>query len=429
MKLKRTTMMASAFLALSLVATGCGSDSDGGGSSGGGDASDSIEVFSWWTSGSEADALQVLIDTYAADTGGKVENAAVSGGGGANARQALATRLQGGDPPDSWQIHPDQDTVAAVEDGTVEDISSIYEDNGWEKVIPQAVLDMVQVDGKYYSVPVNAHRANVLWTNPTLLKDNGISWDASTTPEQFMADAKKLSDAGVTPLCLGDKDIFAASQLLETLIIGQVGADGWKKLNSGDMSFDDDAVKTAVQEYVDLLGMANKDHSALTWDQAAVMVGEGKCAANLMGDWAYGELLNKGYKEGTDFSYVTMPGTSDVFDFVGDAFVKPTDGPNAAGEEAWLKLLLDPKVQADFNLKKGSTPIRTDVALDDFPPYQKEAANDFRSNTIVSSLAHAEIAPAEFAQAYADAVTALNGDKNVDNFTNAMKNNQDSLLG
>jgi glucose/mannose transport system substrate-binding protein len=422
MTAKRVTKMAGALLALGLATTACG------GAGGGGGNSDKLEVFSWWTSGSESDALNVLLEKYESETGEEVVNAAVSGGGGSNAQQALQTRLQGGDPPASWQLHPDKDLFAAVEDGTVADITNLYEENGWADVMPQAIVDMVQSDGKFYAVPVNAHRANVLWTNPGLLEKNGISWDASTTSDQFMADAKKLSDAGVTPLCLGDKDVFAASQLLESLIMAQVGADGWNELFTGDRDFDDDGVKTAVENYTKLLDMANKDHSALTWDQAAIKVAEGDCAANLMGDWAYGELLNKGYKESEDFGYVAMPGTGDIFDFVGDAFVKPVDGPNPDGEDTWLTILMDPEVQAEFNLKKGSTPVRTDIPLDDFPPYQKEAANDFRTKSIVSSLAHREVAPAEFAQVYADAVTALNGDQNVDSFLKTMTDSQE-LLG
>jgi glucose/mannose transport system substrate-binding protein len=420
-------MLASACLAIGLVASACGGAGDGGSS--GGDSS-KLEVFSWWTSGSESDALQVLIDKFDSVTGEKVVNAAVSGGGGSNARQALATRLQGGDPPDSWQLHPDEDLFAAVQDGTVADITSLYDDNDWTKVIPQAVLDMLSQDGKYYAVPVNAHRANVLWTNPKVLSDNGITWDSSTTEDQLMSDVQKLSDAGVTPLCLGDKDVFAASQLLENLILGEIGADGWKQLVTGDLAFDDSKVKTAVENYVTITNAANKDHAALTWDQAAINMAKGDCAANLMGDWAYGELLNKGYKENTDFGYVTFPGTGSIFEFVGDAFVKPADNaPNSKGEDSWLKVLLDPKVQADFNLKKGSTPIRTDVDTSSFPPYQQQAATDFRSLDIVSSLAHFEAAPSEFDQAFADAVTALNGDGNADNFVQTMSDAQSSLLG
>lgn len=425
-KRKRTTLFAGALVALSLAATACGSS---GGSSDAG-KSNKLEVFSWWTSGSESDALKVLQTKFQSDSGQQFINAAVSGGGGSNAQQALQTRLQGGNPPDSWQLHPDKDLASVVKDGLVADVSSMYEKNGWADKMPKTIVEMVQNDGKFYAVPVNAHRANVLWTNPKILKANGINWTNSTTAEQFMSDAQKLSSAGVTPICLGDKDVFASTQLLETLIIGRVGADGWNGLFNGGAKFDSPEVKQAVSDYVQLLGMTNKDHSALTWDQAAINVAKGQCASNLMGDWAYGELKSKGYKENTGFGYVTMPGTSDVFDFVGDAFVKPAkDGPNPQGEDTWLTTLMDPRVQADFNLVKGSTPVRTDVPLDKFPPYQKQAATDFRSKTIVSSLAHREVAPAEFAQAYADAVTALNGDKNVGTFLRTMADAQSNLLG
>ncbi len=159
-------------------------------------------------------------------------------------------------------------------------------------------------------------------------------------------------------------------------------------------------------------------------------VPQGKCAANLMGDWAYGEMVNKGFKEGSGFAYIPFPGTSDTFLFVGDAFVKPADNaPDPGAEDIWLKVMLDPKVQADFNLAKGSSPVRTDVSLDGFPPYQKAAAQDLRSLKIVSSVAHHQGAPAEFAQIYLDAVTSLNGDKNVDAFLKKMTTAQQSATG
>ena len=67
---------------------------------------DSLEVFSWWTSPGEAKALQALFDAFtAANPGVKVVNATVAGGAGVNAKAVLQTRLQGEQPPDSWQTH------------------------------------------------------------------------------------------------------------------------------------------------------------------------------------------------------------------------------------------------------------------------------------------------------------------------------------
>src|SRR5258708_25055238 len=65
-----------------------------------------LEVFSWWTSGGEAAALDALFSTYKKqDPGVQIINATVAGGGGSAARPVLQTRLAGGNPPEPWQDH------------------------------------------------------------------------------------------------------------------------------------------------------------------------------------------------------------------------------------------------------------------------------------------------------------------------------------
>jgi glucose/mannose transport system substrate-binding protein len=341
----------------------------------------------------------------------------------------LATRLQGGNPPDSWQLHPDQDLMSAVEDGTVADITDLYKSQGWDSQLPETVKAMLQKDGKYYAVPVNAHRANVLWTNPGVLKKAGVEITDSTTPAEFIADLPKLKAAGAAPICLGAKDAFAPAQLLENFILAGVGPEGWKQLMTGKLAFDDAKVRTAVQQFATALANVNSDSAVLTWDQAALQTAEGKCATTLMGDWAFGELIGKGKKDGTDFSHVTFPGTAKVFEYVGDAFAIPAkNAPNAAAEKIWLEQLLKPEVQAQFNLKKGSAPVTSGASLDGYPDYQKNAAKDFQTLPIVSSLAHAQGAPAEFATTYSDAVTSFLGSKNVEALLKTMTSAQKTQL-
>ena len=428
--LKRAALAVTTAGVLALSACG-GAGSTGGtgpsGSAGGG----TLEVFSWWTSGSEAAALDVLKEGFtAASPGVTFKNAAVSGGGGSNARTVLATRLQGGNPPDSWQLHPDQDLFSVVEDGSVADLTDLYEENGWADKLPEAVNTMLQVDGKYYAVPVNAHRANVLWTSPAALKKAGVTWTDSTTVDQFVSDLPKIKSAGVTPVCLGAKDPFAPAQLLETIIMANVGADGYQQLVRGELPFDDAKLRTALEQFKTVLDNVNNDSAVLSWDQAAVNTANGKCASTLMGDWAFGELTNKGKKDGADFSHIAFPGTAQIFDFVGDAFVIPAENaPNPDAEKVWLTQLLDPKVQSEFNLKKGSAPLNKDASLDGYPDYQKKAAQAFQTLTIVSSLAHGQSAPAEFATTYTDAVTSFLGSKNVDAFLKTMTEAQQNQLG
>ncbi|MBN1146171.1 MAG: carbohydrate ABC transporter substrate-binding protein, partial [Anaerolineales bacterium] len=66
------------------------------------EAKSQLEIFSWWTAGGEADGLNAMFGIYGDKYPGvEIVNATVAGGAGSNAKAVLATRMQGGDPPDS----------------------------------------------------------------------------------------------------------------------------------------------------------------------------------------------------------------------------------------------------------------------------------------------------------------------------------------
>jgi glucose/mannose transport system substrate-binding protein len=69
-----------------------------------------------------------------------------------------------------------------------------------------------------------------------------------------------------------------------------------------------------------MLDYQNSDHSALSSDQAVGKVIDGSSAFNMMGDWAHGEFVKAGARDGEDFGWVSHPGTDDIFIIVTDAF-------------------------------------------------------------------------------------------------------------
>jgi glucose/mannose transport system substrate-binding protein len=123
-----------------------------------------IEIFSWWTAGGEAEGLQELFNIYSKlYPGVEIINATVAGGAGAQAKAVLKTRMLGGDPPDTFQVHAGHELIDTwVRTGFMEPITFLYKEEGWEKVMPKGILDIVSYNGEYWSVPVNIHRANVL---------------------------------------------------------------------------------------------------------------------------------------------------------------------------------------------------------------------------------------------------------------------------
>jgi glucose/mannose transport system substrate-binding protein len=148
-------------LALSIAACG-GSDSSDDATQNA-KATKKLEVFSWWTSGSEDAALKELFSTFkTADPGVTITNGAVAGGGGSNAQAVLQTRLQGNNAPDSWQTHPGLAIAQYVDAGYVADLSSVQKKLG--DVMPKALVDAQSKDGKVYGVSTGAHRATCCGT-------------------------------------------------------------------------------------------------------------------------------------------------------------------------------------------------------------------------------------------------------------------------
>jgi len=381
-----------------------------------------LEVFSWWTSGGEAVALDTLFQAVKkADPGVQIINATVAGGGGSAARPVLQARLAGGNPPDSWQTHPGLELIGQyVAANYCEPVTDIYKSEGWDKVVPKDLIGLVSKDGKAYAVLVGVHRGNVLWYNKKVLEKNGIKVGDKMTFDEFFAAAEKLKAAGVTPLAVGDSGIWATAQLFENTLLGTVGPQGWADLFAGKMAWDDPKVKQAAQTYGKMLGYQNADHSALSWDQAVKAVIEGKCAFTSMGDWTYGELVKAKLKDNEDFGWVSHPGTDGAFIIVSDGFTLAKGAPHKEECVAWLKSCGSKDAQEAFNPLKGSIPTRTDVDKSKFGPYHNWSMESFAKDKLLPSCVHGEAAPAAFQQALNDAITAFVVDKNADTLAKAL---------
>src|ERR1700730_2821617 len=381
-----------------------------------------LEVFSWWTSGGEAAALDALFNVYKEQNAGvEIVNATVAGGGGSAARPVLQTRLSGGNPPDSWQSHPGWELIGQyVEPGYCEPITDLYQSGGWEKAFPKALVNMVSQDGKAYAVLTGVHHGNVLWYNKKLLEKNGIKVSDSLSFEEFFAMCDKLRAAGIPALGVGDSGIWASAQLFENTLLGVIGPQGWTDLFSGKMKWDDPKVKQAMQYFAKMQDYLNPDHSALTWDQAVKALMEGKVAFNSMGDWADGEFIKANMKEKEDFGWVNHPGTDGSFIIVADGFTLAKGAPHKEAAIAWLKSIGSKEAQEAFNPLKGSIPARTDVDKSKFDGYHQWSMDEFAKDKLLPSLVHGEAAPEALQKSLNDAVSAFVLDKNVDNFAGAM---------
>jgi len=419
---------------LSLVVAACGSDSEGSTetttSVEGTDttasavvgASGELEIFSWWTSGSEHTALEQLFAVLnSTDPDVEIIDAAVAGGAGSNARQVLATRLASGDIPATWQTHAGGALVDYVDQGVTVDLTDLYATQGWADVLPESLLESLTVNGEIHAVATGVHRGNNLFYNKAVLDAAGVTLDDDTTFAELEAAADAIAATGVAPLCLGDVDVWTDVTLLENLILAEVGADTWMGLLNGDISWSDPGVVTAVGNLSTALSWAQEDHQALDWTGAVQALADGRCAFNSMGDWAYGELLVKQeLVDGVDFDS-TVLGDANIFATVTDVFVVGAGSDNEDGAIAWMKALMDPDGQLSFSRFKGSSPARNDVDVSTGGPIAQRNAAALADGILVPSLVQDQaLIPPAISQAFSESVVLLVATGDVEAFTSAM---------
>lgn len=373
-----------------------------------------LEIFSWWTAGGEADGLNAMFKYYKEQHPEiEIVNATVAGGAGTNAKAVLATRMQGGNPPDSFQVHAGHELIDTwVVADKMEPITFIFKDNNFLSAYPKGVIDVISYKNEIYSVPVNIHRSNVLWYNKKIFADNGLNPPA--TWDDFFDVAEKLKAKGINPLSLGDNGIWAATHTFESILLAALGAEAYKGLWDGSTPWDGAGVKKALSIYKKMMKYVNTDHAALSWDAACQYVIDGTSAMHIMGDWAEGYFVSKGYTPDEEFGWLPSPDTDGIFIMLSDSFGLPRGAPHRDAAIKWLTVCASKEGQDAFNPLKGSIPSRTDGDRSLYDKYLQSAMDDFKSNTIVPSVAHGAAAAEGWVTEINDVMTLFVADLDVD---------------
>jgi glucose/mannose transport system substrate-binding protein len=374
-----------------------------------------LEIFSWWTGGGEEAGLNALIEEFGMMYPEiNVINSAVAGGSGVNARAVLTSRMLGGDPPDTFQVHAGEELNALwVKAGLMESLTPIYEANGWLDQYPAGLLDLISDDaGNIYVVPVNIHRSNVMWYVPANLEAWGVTVPA-TIDEFVDTTCPALQAQGVTPLVVGEN--WTQAHLWESVALSVLGPEAYNGLWNGATDWTSPEGLAVWDTYAKVLDCANEDMNALSWQDASQRVANGEAAFNVMGDWAAGYfLVDLALEPGDGFAWAPALGTDGSFMMLSDTFGLPKGVKNPGAVEAWLSFLGTGAAQDLFNPVKGSLPANTTADINNadlYNAYFQSAYGDWTSNTIVGSQAHGAVAPPAFSNGFSNIIAGFQGDR------------------
>jgi glucose/mannose transport system substrate-binding protein len=401
-----------------LALTACGSvDTEAVGPT----ADNEVEVFSWWTAPGEVDGLRAMRKIFAKEYPRfEFYDAAVAGGGGDLAHAALSSKLQANQPPDTFQGHAGAELQGYISSGEIESLNFLYDELKLKNVMPQQLIDQISVQGQVYSVPVNIHRSNMLWYNPSVLRKAGIT-AAPKTIDEFIADLGKVKKTAKIPLSIGSD--WTMLHLLESVLLGSLGTEAYNALWTANSDWSSPAMTKALENFKAILSYTGPPQA--DWPPAIKQVADGEAAFNIMGDWAYSYFHNPpngglGKVSHKDFDWAPSPGTDGTFMWLSDSFTLPKGAPNRDGAIAWLKVAASEEGQDAFNPLKGSIPARVDADKSLYSDYLAWSLDQWSKDKLAGSIQHGVVANDTWRIAITDAVSAFKQDRNVAKFQQAL---------
>ena len=395
-----------------------------------GPESELLEVVHYWTSGSEAAAIEEVFSAFKDEYPEvSIVSAPIAGGGGTTMITVLTTQMLAGEAPDAFQTQPGYRIQPFFEADLIKSLNGLYDEMGWSDVLPTEFLNWGKLEGDYTMVPVNIHRRNVFWYNKGIFEDAGITKEPTTWDELWDAcDAIEAMD--ITPLSVGFRDgawpaqhfaIIAYSHSLEFV----------EKLFNGEITDPNDPdLRYCLGILAKLYSYVDDSSFGRSWDDSSAAVVNGDAAMQFMGDWAKGEFdVVAGWTYGVEYDSFPAPGTAEYVIPSIDSFAMPNGAQHPTQAERFLKILLTEEVQIEFNKLKGSTPIVKGVSRSEFDEYHQEIMAGLEDGTLklLPGGRHTMMPPViqtEFQGILSNFATNLNIDDTANELTDSVKDNQ-----
>lgn len=329
-----------------------------------------IEVVHWWASGGEGDAMRTIRRRVEADGYSWIDTAVQ---GPDLAKTAALTRVLGGNPPTVMLWHAGNDLADLVRDGVIRDIQS--QAGGWDAVLPEAVAPHLKVAGKFVAAPADLHCGNWTFANLQLLRNGAV--EVPTTWPAVLAACADLRKTGVIPIAFGGQP-WQESSVFVMILAGIGGARLLRRFTViHDLGPGDDPDLTAAFEiFAALKPFVDKASPNRSSTDTANLFATNKAALYFSGDWSRGDVNKAGMRPTIDYACRPAPGNDGIFMAVVDAFCMPrtNDPATIAAQDNFVRIVMSPDAQRDFNRAKGSIPIRSDVPLTDYDPFAQAAA-------------------------------------------------------
>lgn len=299
-----TTLNRRRFLAASaatgLALSGCGS-SDGGSGSG-------KTTVEWWNITTTEPAKKLWAERArefeAAHSDVKIKIVTLENEAYKSKMTALTTS---GKLPDIYHTWGGGVLKQQVDAGLVEDLTDKV--SSWTKDFVPAALAAYEFEDRSYAVPFDIGMVG-FWYNKALFKKAKID-SPPTTWSGYLDAVQALKDAGITPIALAGKEKWPGMYYWAYLSMRVAGLEAMQKAAT-EADFTGEGFVTAGQHLKDLVALEPFQKGFLgaaysTPSGEAALMGNGKAAMELMGQWAPVVQGDAGKGIGEDLGFFSFP--------------------------------------------------------------------------------------------------------------------------
>lgn len=318
-----------------------------------------------------------------------------------NDREAHKTAIRNflsAEAPDVTSWYPGNRMAPFVEAGLFEDVSDLWEKEGFHDSLA-AIRPTMTIDDKQWGVPYSYYQWGVYYRKDIFDK---LSLEEPKNWEEFNAVAKTLKDAGVTPITIGTKYLWTAAGVFDYLNLRINGYEVHNDLTAGKIKYTDERIRNVFVAWKDMVdgGYFIDNHATMSWQDAIAPFTNGDAAMYVMGNFAVDGFKESGLTEDQidyfQFPEIT-PGLARAEEAPADAFFIPTRAKNKEDARKFLAFVAQPDVQTQWNETIGQLPVNKYSQVGD----SKFLKEGFETLSTASGLAqfYDRDAPAQMAKA------------------------------
>jgi len=278
-------------------------------------------------------------------------------------KQKIATVMQSGNPPDLFRSWGGGVMNEYAKAGLLRDITKDVVGTKWGKTIGKGSMAVYSYKGRYYGAPYDMGAVGI-WYNKAIFKKLGIK--PFKTWSELIAGVKKIKAAGIIPIAVGEGDKWPGHFWWVYLAVRLGGKEAFDKAYTRKGSFADAPFVKAGEKLKELIELEPFQPGFLSagYNDEASLVGNGKAAMELMGQWApYVQNSNTpdGKGLGKDLGWMPFPmvegGAGKPTDVMGggNGYILGKNAPDEAVE--FLKHIVSYKYNARLAEQGRITPV------------------------------------------------------------------------